>query len=181
MPDMGFAPENPREDALALAEVAAALVTPDAASRVTSNLVELLRSFDRISQEAETQSEGVLQPEDALALRKALSCFAAWEASGAWEELTEITGLLVALRELLTAERLTAYTHTLTFFLRTFDDLVQYGASDTLARLRDAYALVQEDLAARPHPPSVWEVLRLLVDPYVRTKVWLLLRTLRGV
>lgn len=106
MSDANCAPANPREDALAFAEAAAALVTPDTASRVTSNLVELLR---------------------------------------------------------------------------TLDDLAQYGASDALARLRDAYVLAREDLEARPHPPSVWEILRLLGDPYVRTKIWLILRTLRGV
>ncbi|MBT9253012.1 MAG: hypothetical protein KM296_04870 [Brockia lithotrophica] len=181
MPDAGRAPANPMDDALVLAEAAATYITPESASRMASNIVELLRSLDRLTQEVEAQSEGVLQPEDALALRKALNRFAAWEASGAWEELTEAMGLLVALRELLTGERLTAYARTLTFFLRTLDDLAQYGASDALARLRDTYALAREDLAARPHPPSVREVLRLLVDPYVRTKVWLLLRTLRGV
>lgn len=181
MPDAGRAPANPMDDALVLAEAAATYITPESASRMASNIVELLRSLDRLTQEVEAQSEGVLHPEDALALRKALNRFAAWEASGAWEELTEAMGLLVALRELLTGERLTAYARTLTFFLRTLDDLAQYGASDALARLRDTYALAREDLAARPHPPSVREVLRLLVDPYVRTKVWLLLRTLRGV
>ncbi|RKQ88641.1 hypothetical protein [Brockia lithotrophica] len=181
MSNADCAPANLREDALAFAEAAAALVTPDAASRVTSNLVELLRTLDRISQEAESRGEAVLWTEDALALRKTLSRFAAWEASGAWEVLAEATGLLVALRELLTAERLTAYAHALTFFLRTLDDLAQYGASDALARLRDAYALAREDLEARPHPPSIWEIFRLLGDPYVRTKIWLILRTLRGV